>query len=567
MKKNLESNVKYILDNLEDLDLSPVDKEYINKTINFLKFQVTNNLIHNNLIANERLLKQVENTLKHLEGEEKKLDKEIEKTNEELIFKFDDYVPLKAKDDIFQGLQAKVEESRLKQYNLEKEEAKNAFEQSRPASEKKLSELENKKNSVVGLKQIVATPENFIEAVVSKDLDVSSYRNIYQTLIKDCAESLLGEDADSENAEKLFVYNEETKTYEPNKKNLEEFFQYGRNQELSNELKNFYDRLKEIKHIRDAAEENEEESEEKLSKRVDIKSALYDREELKAVEDGIFDIYVLFEQLKDINEEKIEKTEETQNSQKQFPKLFDRLVKKEVPEEDEEDNADEEETETFNELVEAYTNLKNLTNYSINPKASIIYEFYLNIAKSKVDEIVIKTNINAIKPSIYSLDNIVTDEIGLLYSFASNFKFEEIHEIIEEIIDSKVDEAQNSYTENKKDITEYESKEKELVENLSDKAKEYYEKFNKEFSIGNFNNLSSNNSSLTPLVASLVLETALNIKDVKTSDDISKFGITFTDEDINKYQENINNTILPNMERILVEAQNFNVDDSIDSNQ
>lgn len=40
MKKDIENNIKYILDNINNLDLSPINKEYIYKIIDLLKFQV-----------------------------------------------------------------------------------------------------------------------------------------------------------------------------------------------------------------------------------------------------------------------------------------------------------------------------------------------------------------------------------------------------------------------------------------------------------------------------------------------------------------------------------------------
>ena len=79
MKKDIENNIKYILDNINNLDLSPINKEYIYKIIDLLKFQVRENLIFTSLSENEKLVKHIESVLKTLNEEEEKINKEIDK--------------------------------------------------------------------------------------------------------------------------------------------------------------------------------------------------------------------------------------------------------------------------------------------------------------------------------------------------------------------------------------------------------------------------------------------------------------------------------------------------------
>ena len=67
--------------------------------------------------------------------------------------------------------------------------------------------------------------------------------------------------------------------------------------------------------------------------------------------------------------------------------------------------------------------------------------------------------------------------------------------------------------------------------------------------------LSSKN--LSPLIASLILEIIFYIDDIKTPEDISKFGIEVSDEEIKEYKDLITNTILPNMENFLNNSLNI----------
>ena len=209
------------------------------------------------------------------------------------------------------------------------------------------------------------------------------------------------------------------------------------------------------------------------------------------------------------------------------------------------------------DIIDSYTKLKKITNFEEFPKASLIYEFYLNIAKTKLNNEDIKPNKDLLNSFNIDIEEDSLEEICLLYTFVSEYKFEEIHDIISQIIDNKVDEAQNIYSEDKKDLNDASAKEKNLIENLSEDAKKYHEKFGTEFSISTFNDLLVNNKSCSPLVASLVLEIIFGIEKVKTPDDINKFGIKFTDEDIKEYKDEITNTIIPNMENFLTNSMNF----------
>ena len=565
MKQSIEKNVKYILENIDDLDLSPIDKEYIDRIVKYLKFEVKYNQIHTNLIENEKLIKQIENTIKLLETQDEKLNKEIEKTNDDLTFKYDEFVPPENKAGIYAGLQAKVEKAKKKSYEEKREEAKKIFELQKPEIELKLKELENQKENITALREQIASPEFFINSILNDELNISDFNNNYQSLVNECAKTILGKDKSTDKALLLFDYDDVQKNYEPKKDELRSFFEFARNPELTDELVNFYKELKEIKENKNLAEIKEESSEKKLSQREDIRAALYDKYEQKSVEDKIFDIIVLIDKLKeenDIKDENIkEKKSEKNDNTNYFIKLFDKLKRKDDEEFEEEDQKEEENKKTNkeveSEIIECYTKLKSSTDFEKYPKASLIYEFYLNIAKTRITDDDILPNKNFLKSCEVILEDEALDEICLLYTFISEYKFEEIHDIISQIIDNKVDEAQNIYSEDKRTLTDTESAEKNLIDNLSEDAKKYHDTFGTEFSIGTFNDLSVSNKSCSPLVASLLIEIIAYLDKVKTPEDINKFGIEFTDEDIKEYKDEIANTIIPNIENFLTNSMNF----------
>ena len=568
MKQNIEKNVKYILENIDDLDLSPIDKEYIDRIVKYLKFQVKYNQIYTNLIENEKLVKQIENTIKLLETQDEKLDKEIENTNDELTFKYEEYVPQENKAGIYAGFQAKVEKAKKKNYENKKEEAKKVFDLQKPEIELKLKNLQNQKDNITALREQINSSEFFINSILNDEFNISTFNNNYQSLVNECAKAILGKDINNDNSSLLFEYNEIEKKYEPIKENLKEYFEFARNPELAVELKDFYNSLNEIKENKNIAEIKEESSERKLSQREDIRAALYDKYEQKNVEDNIFDIIVLIDKLKEENEKIIVNNKTETNNEKnenQIKKFFGKFIKKELSnDEDEEEILEENENNEEGEInliladiIDSYTKLKKITNFEEFPKASLIYEFYLNIAKTKLNNEDIKPNKDLLNSFNIDIEEDSLEEICLLYTFVSEYKFEEIHDIISQIIDNKVDEAQNIYSEDKKDLNDASAKEKNLIENLSEDAKKYHEKFGTEFSISTFNDLLVNNKSCSPLVASLVLEIIFGIEKVKTPDDINKFGIKFTDEDIKEYKDEITNTIIPNMENFLTNSMNF----------
>ena len=163
MKKDIENNIKYILDNINNLDLSPINKEYIYKIIDLLKFQVRENLIFTSLSENEKLVKHIESVLKTLNEEEEKINKEIDKILNELDFKYDEYVPANTEDNIFPGLKAKFEENRKKLYESEKDKAEKDFEEKKIVIEDKLNELKAEKDTIKDLKEQIVSPKSFIE--------------------------------------------------------------------------------------------------------------------------------------------------------------------------------------------------------------------------------------------------------------------------------------------------------------------------------------------------------------------------------------------------------------------
>ena len=267
-----------------------------------------------------------------------------------------------------------------------------------------------------------------------------------------------------------------------------------------------------------------------------------------------------FKKLKESYLAKIKESVDTlsnNTTEKNKTSFWNRLLKKDNDTDDNEDDKNAlDESVSIDRLIAEYNNLHKLINFEEYPKNSIIYDFYINIAHSKISSEEIQKNLQDFPEIINDLLNeSQVNEIGLIYTVLEKYSINDIHEIINGIIESKVDEAQSSYYENQKAITEYKSRENSLFENLSEKAKEYHNKFSSEFSLSNFNNLTDN--SLSPLIASLILETIFYIDDIKTPDDIHKFGISFTDEEIKEYKELINNTILPNMENFLDNSINI----------
>ena len=558
MKQDIENNIKYILKNMNDLDLSPINKEYIYKIIDILKFQVRCNLIFTSLSENEKLVKHIESVLKSLNEEEERINKEIDKVLNELEFKYDDYVPVNTEESIFPGLRAKFEENHKKTYENEKDKAEKDFEEKKIVIEDKLTELKAEKDTIEDLKEQIVSSKDFINLKLKEEIDTESYDKNYQNLLNDCAISILGVDINSDNIEKLFSF--EDGNYIPNHDFLLDYFEVGRNIELSNELNDFYNGLKDVENNRNLAEKNDLNFEEILNKREDIKDALNDKDATTIIESHITNIYNLFKKLKESYLAKIKEAVDTlsnNTTEKNKTSFWNRLLKKDNDTDNNEDNKNAlDESVSIDRLIAEYNNLHKLINFEEYPKNSIIYDFYINIAHSKISSEEIQKNLQDFPEIINDLLNeSQINEIGLIYTFLEKYSINDIHEIINGIIESKVDEAQSSYYENQKAITEYKSRENSLFENLSEKAKEYHNKFSSEFSLSNFNNLTDN--SLSPLIASLILETIFYIDDIKTPDDIHKFGISFTDEEIKEYKELINNTILPNMENFLDNSINI----------
>ena len=118
MKNDIEKNVKYILKNMNDLELSQTNKEYIDKMVELLKFQVRSNYIYSSLTENDKLVKHIDTVLKTLNEEEDKINNEINTVLDELNFKYKEYIPKDNEDNIFPGLKAKLEESLKRNYEL-----------------------------------------------------------------------------------------------------------------------------------------------------------------------------------------------------------------------------------------------------------------------------------------------------------------------------------------------------------------------------------------------------------------------------------------------------------------
>ena len=558
MKKDIENNIKYILDNINNLDLSPINKEYIYKIIDLLKFQVRENLIFTSLSENEKLVKHIESVLKTLNEEEEKINKEIDKILNELDFKYDEYVPVNTEDNIFPGLKAKFEENRKKIYESEKDKAEKDFEEKKIVIEDKLNELKAEKDTIKDLKEQIVSPKSFIELKLKEELDTDTYNNNYKLLLNDCAISILGVDIESEKADKLFSF--DGSNYVPNQDALLDYFEIGRNPELSNELKEFYESLKNITNNKNVAEKNDINYEEILNKREDIKEALYDKEATNLIEENLLNIHNLLNEIQKAYLSKVKVALDvitTNSTPKTKLSFLDKLLKKDTDNNSEsENNTKQDEDLLINNLVDEYNKLQSILNFESNPKNSIIYDFYINIAYSKISVEEVKKNIEDISIKLTDLlDEKSINDIGLICTFLDKYSFDDIHDIISSIINSKVDEAQNSYNENQKNLNEYESKEKQLFEGLSDKAKEYHNNFGSEYSLGNFNNLSDN--IFSPLIASLILETIICIDDIKTPDDIHRLGISLSDDEIKEYKELITTTILPNMENFLNNSINI----------
>lgn len=551
MKQDIENNMKYILENISDLGLSPINKEYIDKIVEILKFQVRSNYIYTTLSENEKLVKHVETVLKTINDEETKINKEIDKVLEELEFKYKEYTPANNEDKIFPGLKAKLEENRKKNYENEKNKAEKEFEEKKIFIEDKLNELKAEKDTIEDLKDQIISTDKFIDINLNVEFDADSYNNNYKKIINDCAISILGNDVNTENAEKLFTL--EDGNYIPNHDSLLDYFEVARNPELSSELLNFYDSLKNVEVSKNIAQKNDENYYQSLSKREDIKEALNDKKNIQQVENDFLSIHDLFNSLKELHLNKIKNALDVIGHQNTKPKIniFDKFLKKDN--EDEKITKDNKDEKTiFNELLEEYHNINKLEE---DNKVGLVYEFYIMLAHSKINIDDVKKNLNDIPDYSSECDNKELEEISLIYTLLEKYDIYDLHKMISEIIDSKVDEVQSSYEENLKNLNDYKSKEDSLIESLSEKAKEYYEKFSNEYSLKSFNDLSSKN--LSPLIASLILEIIFYIDDIKTPEDISKFGIEVSDEEIKEYKDLITNTILPNMENFLNNSMNI----------
>lgn len=551
MKQDIENNMKYILENISDLGLSPINKEYIDKIVEILKFQVRSNYIYTTLSENEKLVKHVETVLKTINDEETKINKEIDKVLEELEFKYKEYTPANNEDKIFPGLKAKLEENRKKNYENEKDKAEKEFEEKKIFIEDKLNELKAEKDTIEDLKDQIISTDKFIDINLNVEFDADSYNNNYKKIINDCAISILGNDVNTENAEKLFTL--EDGNYIPNHDSLLDYFEVARNPELSSELLNFYDSLKNVEVSKNIAQKNDENYYQSLSKREDIKEALNDKKNIQQVENDFLSIHDLFNSLKELHLNKIKNALDVIGHQNTKPKIniFDKFLKKDN--EDEKITKDNKDEKTiFNELLEEYHNINKLEE---DNKVGLVYEFYIMLAHSKINIDDVKKNLNDIPDYSSECDNKELEEISLIYTLLEKYDIYDLHKMISEIIDSKVDEVQSSYEENLKNLNDYKSKEDSLIESLSEKAKEYYEKFSNEYSLKSFNDLSSKN--LSPLIASLILEIIFYIDDIKTPEDISKFGIEVSDEEIKEYKDLITNTILPNMENFLNNSMNI----------
>ena len=551
MKQDIENNMKYILKNISDLGLSPINKEYIDKIVEILKFQVRSNYIYTTLSENEKLVKHVETVLKTINDEEIKINKEIDKVLEELDFKYKEYTPANNEDKIFPGLKAKLEENRKKNYENEKDKAEKEFEEKKIFIEDKLNELKAEKDTIEDLKDQIISTDKFIDINLNVEFDADSYNNNYKKIINDCAISILGNDVNTENDEKLFTL--EDGNYIPNHDSLLDYFEVARNPELSSELLNFYDSLKNVEVSKNIAQKNDENYYQSLSKREDIKEALNDKKNIQQVENDFLSIHDLFNSLKELHLNKIKNALDVIGHQNTKSKIniFDKFLKKDN--EDEKITKDNKDEKTiFNELLEEYHNINKLEE---DNKVGLVYEFYIMLAHSKINIDDVKKNLNDIPDYSSECDNKELEEISLIYTLLEKYDIYDLHKMISEIIDSKVDEVQSSYEENLKNLNDYKSKEDSLIESLSEKAKEYYEKFSNEYSLKSFNDLSSKN--LSPLIASLILEIIFYIDDIKTPEDISKFGIEVSDEEIKEYKDLITNTILPNMENFLNNSMNI----------
>ena len=339
---------------------------------------------------------------------------------------------------------------------------------------------------------------------------------------------------------------------------LLDYFETGRNIELSNELVNFYNNLKNLAVNKNIAKINDESYSQSLNKREDIKEAVNDKNNRTDVEEKFITIHDLFNKLKDVHLSKIKNALDTigyQNKKVKF-NILEKFIKNDTKSEEQNDNLNEQDEKSiFEDLIKEYTEIKKFSNYSNSEKMSLVFDFYLMLANSKIDLNEIKKNIDDIPDFVTDENSSLINEISLIYSFIEKYDLDEIHKMINEIIDTKVDEVQNSYEENLKNLKNYKSRENELYDELSDKAKEYHNKFNSEYSLNRFNDLSSN--FLSPLIASLIIETILCIDDVKTPNDIHKFGINLTDDEIKEYKKLITNTILPNMENFLNNSMNI----------
>lgn len=512
MKKELARNIKYILENFEDLNFKPQDLKKLQDTLNFVKAKIQQQIIFLELESNEEVRTELVSALDYLRRRKEELGRAKSEKEEELEFKYPEFEATEIDPTVSTALQEQVEVNRKNKYLREKGKAEKEHKKSIPTIEAEIKEISKRILILEGLESEIEIPDEFIKNFLTQeDMEVEEKK---QKLINICAINMgtvirnprepimasIGNKPLFEKKSKGYVYNPEA---------VNEFLEIARDEELARKLTEYK-----------KARESSFWAKDRLDR---AKSRAYcastRRNELN--EQGEFSqeiVQAILNMIKLVR--KVEKNYSnmpTIYNSNPLLRFFNRILSQ---------RRENQNDKVFVKFLEKY---KEYSSY-------LLYDEMIDIAESSISvdrDTSIRNERLASKLNELGMKKDDSKEFVKLYTWAKDKSSQDLLSEVDEHllrveaqVNNELQLAQSNYDKVKSD-------ERIIFEQFSPRAKEMAER-REYIYIDQYIDITYDayEKTVTPYIASLMLEALVKSDNITNVEDAEKFGLVVTEEEI-----------------------------------
>lgn len=549
MSQNVWKNIKFILDNVELLNMRSEDLKQMKKMIYFFKLQVKQQIITDAVQGNnEETTKKIEEAKEYIERSKKEIEEEIKKNREEQQRRIEigEYEPKKLEIDVSGMLQDRVEEKRKEQYEFQKGLKEKLFEKKRRRLEKKEAFLSSRKEELERLEKCVQDPKAFIKTILDEEL--KSDGRSYKDLINICAIAMsrtndIMEVTRGNEEEPLFI--RRNGDYIPNPEAIKNFIEFIRDEELLKELNEYYI-LKADIYRNNARIESKNSI---IADAQDVLNAVNDEKVSGKVEEYISTIHGLAREYFELSQKRASKSYLPVASNSVI-RAFNTTFRSDKVRESEEVD------ENFN-LINAIIKKeydKHMEEMSKDSKYAEVYTAYRRInARNEAVSGTVRVGRMSAKEG---------KELHQLYLLKERelSKGESLKDCVKRPIEKHIGDLEESVKKDKKSVMYSKTRLEELYTTLTPEAKSYIENGGRStVDINTRYKLEEvGRNGVSPYIASLILEALMDEKGIHTIEDAEKMGIAISEEDMkiaNERAEKINKKIIGDAKLILNAAE------------